>query len=96
MVNRVVPAVFGIQLNSVLELVSQMFYQAMISSHQALAEEAVTATSSFIISLEVPGVRQRMNDLLPHMISVREGEGGRERERGREGGRQRERKTSLF
>ncbi|XP_011405014.2 PREDICTED: importin-5 [Amphimedon queenslandica] len=69
---RVVPAVFGVQLNSVLELVSQMFYQAMISSHQALAEEAVTATSSFIISLEVPGVRQRMNDLLPHMISVLE------------------------
>ena len=60
-----------------LDLVSQMFYQAMVSQHQALAEEAVTATSSFIISLEVPGVRHRMNDLLPHMISVME----RERER---------------
>ena len=64
-----------------LDLVSQMFYQAMVSQHQALAEEAVTATSSFIISLEVPGVRHRMNDLLPHMISVMERERERERER---------------
>lgn len=62
-----VPAVFGVQLNSVIALVSQMFYQALASSNQPLAEEALTATSSFVISLEGSG---RMNDLLPHMISV--------------------------
>ena len=68
---RVVPAIFGSQLEALLEIVKQMLLQALISQHVSVSEAAFTTTSSFIISIEVPGVRQRLIDLLPHMITVR-------------------------
>ena len=69
LVNRIVPAIFGNQLETYIALVKQMLLQALLSQHEQISEEAFVASCSFIVSLEPPAVRI-FGDLLSPMIVV--------------------------